>query len=467
MQLGVGLGVTLVRSGSVGPIPSSGMIFRLRASDVVGVTAGNTIPAASLIEKSGSGATISLADTDRSPIYQVASGQPIIRMRNNLGQAHVRIDVASVPNLDLSNFTMFVVHQPSNLADQYMASFIGTQVRLIQTTAQSTLSLNNANNSPLAFGPALSTATRYVTMVRGTTAGASGLSDGADIWNNGVRMFRHRAASSNSQWGKDPNGTPIAGAATSFYLGTQASGAVGSNWWGDLFDILLYNRTLSDSEAVATQGILGALYGATITAPTDQLIIDGDSLSNGVASDGFVNSWRALLPSTCALAAYGIGGQTTPFLRTNGARIDGRFNGAYAHNILLYFGEPTNDLNSNAASAQVAHDNIAGYVADRRTAHSGIKVVVSDCIARDVTGLAADFETRRLACNALVAADKAGADTFASVASDTRFDAPADASDVTNYNVDKVHLLAGDATHGYTYVVTSLLKPAIDTLLAS
>lgn len=457
----------IIRQPAASLFPS-GLVFRLRASDVVGVTAGNSIPATALIEKSGSGALMALIDQDHSPTYNVSGTTPIIRMRNNGGSAHCRIDVTNVPGFDVQNMTMFLAHQWSSQGDGYMVSFIGTQVRLIQSSGGNTLNWNNANNSPLAFGPALATNTKYVTMVRGTTAGAAGMADGADIWNNGVRLFRHRASSSNSPWGKDQNGTPIAGATSSFYIGSQPSGVTSSNWWGDLYEILLFNRALSNSESDTVQRYLAATYAVTLTQPTDLLIIDGDSLSNGVASDGLINALRNQMPATLNIKAYGIGGQTTPFLTSVGARVDAAYEASAAHKIVAYLGEPTNDLNSNSATGQAAYDNIATYATARKAAHSDIKLIVSDCIARTLTGVSSGFDTRRGDYNTLVhGALPSGADALVSPATDTSFDAAADAADATQYNVDGVHLVAGDATHGYGKAVALYYKPALDTILAS
>lgn len=172
-----------------------------------------------------------------------------------------------------------------------------------------------------------------------------------------------------------------------------------------------------------------------------RLILHGNSLFANL--EGNVNYGKRVMQrlntqivnndKRIALFDYSIPGRRTPDMPTDYAT----WGSMVRPNDIVVVWELTNDLNANVATAQEAYDNMNDYALTLRNA--GAYVVGLTCIARDSSGLSANFETRRTDCNALLLASS-NFHEIVDVAALPEFDAVADCSNATYYNADKVHL---------------------------
>jgi lysophospholipase L1-like esterase len=194
------------------------------------------------------------------------------------------------------------------------------------------------------------------------------------------------------------------------------------------------------------------------------LVFDGNSLTSGTQSTEGRN-----YPAVCAglllnagrnvrVRNLGVAGQTTPQMSTDAATEVDTLLSRDGLNICVAW-ELTNDLVVNQPSASVAYDNFVAYCQGRRAA--GYKVVAVTGTPRSASGTPADFDTKRLAANALIRANWATfADALADVGADSRIGDTGDELDATYYNPDVVHL--NNAGYG---VVAAIVKDAILTLV--
>jgi len=113
--------------------------------------------------------------------------------------------------------------------------------------------------------------------------------------------------------------------------------------------------------------------------------------------------------------------------------------------------EGTNSIALNHDSGEEASELLARYVAERHA--RGFKVIVLTCLPADNPTLWPEFEAQREIYNALIRANRVGADAVVDVASDPRLSDP----DSPYFGPDHVHL--DDAGYG---VVASLVATALE-----
>ncbi len=194
-----------------------------------------------------------------------------------------------------------------------------------------------------------------------------------------------------------------------------------------------------------------------------QVIVDGNSLTQ---KDGTDLNFKYRMPLTLFSTLrtnnkifggqhYGISGKRTSQLITD---FPTKIAPYLKPNDIVVLWEITNDIGSGGVTAQQAYDNVVTYVNLIRAL--GAKCVVVGFIARDFAGDAADINTRGFACNALLAANPNVYDGFVDVGTNTAFDTKADASNLTYYLADKIHL----TNVGYDLIAT-LIEPTIRGLI--
>lgn len=269
-----------------------------------------------------------------------------------------------------------------------------------------------------------------------------------------VTAYRSGAESSRAQ-GHNADVVALA-TLTGLYVGTY-SGAT-NHFTGDIKEIVVYNRSLTDSEARQVVSYLAARHNLTVTSGSKQIVFDGNSLTVGYVA--FPAMTDVALPQVSGgfWRAYnlGISGQTIEQMATNAAtKVDPLYNTSASKNILSCW-EGTNALQALQNPTTVYND-IVGYCQARRAA--GWRVVIVTILPRTAAGTYAGFEADRQTVNAAIRANYATfADAIADVGADATIGAPGASNNVTYYS-DKTHL----TTAGYAIAAT-LIKNAINTL---
>jgi lysophospholipase L1-like esterase len=194
------------------------------------------------------------------------------------------------------------------------------------------------------------------------------------------------------------------------------------------------------------------------------LVFDGNSLTSGTQSTegrNYPAQTAGLLSNAgrnVRVRNLGVAGQTTQQMSADAATDVDTLLSRDGLNICVAW-ELTNDLVVNEPTAQAAYDNFVTYCQGRRAA--GFKVVAVTGSPRSASGTPSDFETKRLAANALIRANWATfADALADAGADSRIGDTGDELDTTYYNADKVHM--NNAGYG---VVAGIVKDAILTLV--
>lgn len=225
----------------------------------------------------------------------------------------------------------------------------------------------------------------------------------------------------------------------------------GFAWDGDIAEMIMYNRALTNAELTQVENYLLVKYGLLSQAGTMTALpllgCLGDSLTQGAAalsdiSDTYPYKLQVLLggDSVYHLANCGVGGQTTAtWLTTAATQFDQSYSSSYPRNIALVF-TGTNDLYFGATAA-TTYANIVTLCQARQAA--GWKVVVFTILPRTQAGTPGSFEADRQTVNTNIRTNRV---TFADGLCDTGLDASigvAGAStDATYYNADQVHLNA-------------------------
>ena len=253
-------------------------------------------------------------------------------------------------------------------------------------------------------------------------------------------------------------------------IGAVAAGV--STFSGNMAEIIVFNRKLSDGEVLTVHNYFAGRYGIIPLSQVPFIVFEGNSLTYGQnASSGQGGVTGTVYPGVVMSALsggpfvgtnVGISGTTTQQIM---ARALGRVTGLAGpgRRSILCFWEITNDLVGNynngsyGVNAQTqAYSNVVNYCQTQR--QSGYRVVVFTCLPRSVGG---NFETDRLAVNSLIRSNWATfADTLADVGSDAVIGQLSTTSNATYYNADGIHLT--DA--GYAIVANSYAIPAIQSI---
>lgn len=259
--------------------------------------------------------------------------------------------------------------------------------------------------------------------------------------------------------------SPISAGSIPFTSGTLIIGGLSSSstydWPGNISEIIVFNKYLTDSEFRRVYGYLAKKY---IGIPTVNIL--GNSLSSGTGSTGGPNQTPQAggnnLPS---LLAASLG--ATARVRTDaypGRTAVQIFNESQAFSALTLTTSPKTisvvwELTNSMATQGSVYSAYEDYVRVCRAkrANGGL-VVAATCLYRGDTGNNAKNTAYTNAVNALVRANwSTFADGLADVAADARMQ---DYNNTTYFAADKIHLT--DA--GYV-VAESIFRPVILALL--
>lgn len=234
----------------------------------------------------------------------------------------------------------------------------------------------------------------------------------------------------------------------------------GRRWRGTLSGIWGLRGASSEQRAKLIAWI-NAKYRRYVVA------FDGDSLTDAYGVNDN-QSWPSLCyaayngcldcPNVATSGATLGAGGVRSLLATSGALLDG-YLALYTRPVLVIWAA-TNDIGTNAylvdgGSAVTALTNMTTYIAARRAAVPGLRVIVLNLIDR--ASDAPSWAVQKPIFNAGLGS--VGADAVVDVAADARL---SNHADTTYFNVDGIHLnAAGEA------VVWELLQPAIEAQLAA
>lgn len=183
----------------------------------------------------------------------------------------------------------------------------------------------------------------------------------------------------------------------------------GFPYHGDIAEIIIYNRALSDSEVSQVEQYLidkWALDTSVISRP--QIIFDGDSLTLGTGSTGGLNYPNQTITQLGGSNYYdltniGVGGQLMQTILANGATaVDPLYKYYRSNNYVSLLGG-TNDLDSGSSDASTTYGYIVSYSQARRTA--GYKVIVNTILPRGAGAQGIAFEALRQTVNSSIRAN--------------------------------------------------------------
>lgn len=193
--------------------------------------------------------------------------------------------------------------------------------------------------------------------------------------------------------------------------------------------------------------------GAVPVRSGHRLVFDGDSLTvgyPGTDADSYPAQLVAQLSGTVVRSTVAnTGNRMSHILAAAAADVDQVYDGGKTDICAVWCG--TNDL-ADARTPAAIYADLTTYCRARQAA--GFKVIIVTVTPR-VNGSNDD----RLALNAAIRANAAGADAIADPCADGHFDAAGDVADAAFY-VDQTHL----TTAGYT-IVAGIVKTAIERLL--
>ncbi len=259
-------------------------------------------------------------------------------------------------------------------------------------------------------------------------------------------------------------GTPIpgSGAFGKLQIGMLAgSGGIKAKFAG----IQFFNSALSYADIATLSAVMQTKYAiADLSAPTYNIVVDGNSLAAGYWTND---------KTTMATGVLGVSGTTpmdmvnlatsaitTPALTARAAAlVDPLLNtNVSANRCILIVWEITNDLSGTTQTDAAAYANIKAYCQARKAA--GWKVIVCTCLPRTQAGINANFETYRLSVNASIVANATSegwADYVADIASNATLGATGASNNTTYFN-DKIHMKSAGHAIASTYVTAALME---------
>lgn len=248
------------------------------------------------------------------------------------------------------------------------------------------------------------------------------------------------------------------GSSNASQIGGDSGGAKFFN--GTFGQILAYDRPLKLWDARTLWAYLQArwgtppLAGPPVTSGLPILECDGNSLTLGTGgSSPYPTQLQALLGGAGAWTVFntGQGGQTTEsMVSIANLTVDTLYDATKPKNICVCW-EGTNSINVAGDTAAQAYAAMTTYIRGRQA--MGFRTIVLTTLPATGVGIIGSFEATRVAYNALVNANTAGADEVVDVAADPRLQNP---SDLTYFSSDQIHL----NNTGYG-VVASLVQPAV------
>jgi len=422
-------------SGSFAPaIITNGLIGWYRADTLAALADGDTV--ATWADQSGNGADLTQPTAGSRPTKQTVGGLPVVR-----SAAAKYLSNAGL-SLNSRACSIFVVAAPSSAASAQKVIGVGGANTLIlnqfsgEWGGQSLIGVNDLWLSGLQ----VSNNAFYVTGLRTDANGAM------TVYRSGVESYRLQGHNAD---------TVASATLTGLYVGTYSG--LSNYFTGDIKEIAIYNRALTDAEARQVVAYLAAQHSLAPVAGGKQVIFDGNSLTVGyVAFPGMTDAALPQIPSLWRGYNFGASGQTIEQMAADAAtQIDPLYNAAASKNVLVAW-EGTNALQTLQNPTTVYNDTVS-YCQARRAA--GWQVVIATILPRTAAGTYANFEADRQTVNTNIRTNYAAfADALADVGNDATIGVTGASNNVTYYS-DKTHL----TTAGYAIVAT-YMKNAVNAL---
>lgn len=176
------------------------------------------------------------------------------------------------------------------------------------------------------------------------------------VYNNGQPNASNGYLNTNSGSGTWKSGVP-----TNFRLGF---GPFGLYLVGIVYYALFYNRVLSDSEVAQNQRAVtstlagrGVLIGNALSALSNQIIHDGDSLTAGVQSSGqgsYPAQMNNMFLNGPVWSNFGVGGETmATALNNRPGVVDPCWGRYFGPNKIIFLSEGTNDIGGGTTGATI------------------------------------------------------------------------------------------------------------------
>lgn len=383
-----------VASADFSPSQVSGLQLWLDASQ--GVTTDGTTPATDGAavqqwnDQSGNGYTAIQNTGGSKPTFKTSifNGKPVLRFNGS----HTLVTSSFLGASFNTSFTSFIVVNKANTNFEVSTSNQGV-------TWFSSREINLAYNTN-----GLSD-----TQIKNRTLGTVG-------GNLGVETFRYNGSTKTLRF----NGyVSVSEAATgnlglngTLTIGNLSSGGFG--YHGDIAELVIYNRALTNLEISDVEAYLAAKYEISTTLQLPQVIFEGDSMTNATT---YPTRTMTLLGGSSRWHGIdsGVGSQTVAQMSSEAAaQIDTLYSSTAPENMVVLLGG-TNDLYFGADAA-TTYNRIVSYAQGRRAA--GFRVVVSTILPRSNAGTPGSFEADRQSVNANLRANWTSfADALADVAS--------------------------------------------------
>lgn len=163
------------------------------------------------------------------------------------------------------------------------------------------------------------------------------------------------------------HGAPAAYSGNGGQLGALNSGTY---FYGEMFEVLIYNRTLTSLEVAEIKAQWTTDYQIPAALDSRQILFEGDSIFTGFSSNFEAIGWQfAKKRPLWRVQSTASSGATISTLTSRAARIDAHYNAGFSRNVLVvHIG--TNDMGSVGGfqSAATVYANLITYLTARKTA---------------------------------------------------------------------------------------------------
>ncbi len=335
------LSVSTAHATGFAPTDLAGLQLWLDASQ--GVTTDGTTPAvdgdlvAQWNDQSGNARNATQSSGANKPTFKtnIFTGRPVLRFTGS----HYLTTTSFLTSSYNTALTFFIVANKSTTGLQ------------VATSNQGAVWYTGRSNSLVYYESALTPSEKRLV--------------GSDL-DRSVETFRYNGAQKTLR----RNGAGGSVAATgnlglngALTIGRLSSG--GFRYNGDIAEIILFQRALTDPEVAAVEQYLREKYGIA-SAPASQLIFDGDSMTAGVGSSGANGPYPlqalTLLGGSGAwnYGIFAVSGQTVADMTGDAAQqVDTTYRSDAALNVVALLGG-TNDL-FLGANATTTYNRIVAY----------------------------------------------------------------------------------------------------------
>ncbi len=258
-------------------------------------------------------------------------------------------------------------------------------------------------------------------------------------YDGAVKTFGFKTASTTYLSTEDATGD--LGLDGSLTIGQLPGGGFGYD--GDIPEIIMYNRALSDTEVHQVENYLMLKYNDSPDNLLPGVVFTGDSMTSGLGSTGgqtYPKQTNDLLGGTGEWLYwnYGQAGAPVSYLIDNASIHDDRSYGVLRPYNILSVWVGTNDL-YDGTNPNTVYADILSYITKERSL--GFKVIVNTVLPRTQVGISPTFEDDRQTLNSLIRTNwQSFADGLSDVAADERIGDYGDQDNPT-YFVDGVHMM--------------------------